>query len=63
MADHVQNCRDACQLMAFFLYGIDRNKAIEIYNTGSGTELDEFIIVELHNAFSTLKASKTLTPI
>lgn len=53
----IQNCREACHLIAFFLYSIDKSSAIEIYSSSAGMEVDDFIIGEIYNVFSTLELS------
>lgn len=47
-------CCDACYLIAFFLYNVDRDKSISVYKTATGIEVDDFMIGELYNPFSTM---------
>lgn len=53
-SSNMPNCKEACYLVAFFLYNIDRHKSIEIFSTATGMELDDFLIGELYRAFSTI---------
>ncbi|KPU44179.1 lipopolysaccharide regulatory protein [Oxobacter pfennigii] len=48
------DCFDASILMAYFLYTIDKRKAMDIYEKVMDMELGSFIIDELYNAFETL---------
>lgn len=53
-ARSIYDCFESCNLIAFFLYNLDKAKAINIYRTITGVDIDQFIIDELYNAFTTM---------
>lgn len=53
-AKDIYDCYESCHLIAFFLYNLEKNRSILIYKTITGMAIDEFIIDELYNAFTTM---------
>lgn len=53
-AKDIYDCYEACSLIAFFLYNLDKNKSISLYRTVTSMDIDSFIIDELYNAFTTM---------
>lgn len=56
-AKDIYDCREACSLSAFFMYTIDKERAMEIYNEISGVQVSSHIMEELYDAFSTMDVS------
>lgn len=54
MAKDIYDCREACFMIAFFLYNLDRDKSISLYEVAIGTAADKFVIDELYNVFATM---------
>lgn len=55
LTQNIEDCCDACYLIAFFLYNVDREKSIWLYKAATGIEVDGFMIGELYNAFLTME--------
>ncbi len=53
----VDDCREASILAAFFIYTVDKYKALKIYNMLSKENVSSIIIDELYRAFYTLEVS------
>lgn len=53
----ISDCSEACSLIAFFVYSIDRGKALSLYNISSGFNVSGFLMDELYNAFTTMDIS------
>ena len=57
----ISDCAEACCLIAFFTYSIDREKALSLYSDSTGSKVSEFLIDELYNAFNTMDISPYIT--
>lgn len=53
----ISDCAEACCLVAFFIYSIDRGRALSIYSESTGIKVSEFLMDELYNAFTTMDLS------
>jgi lipopolysaccharide biosynthesis regulator YciM len=53
-ADRISDCYEACSMIAYFLYGIEKKESIDIYETITGASIDGMVIDEMFTAFSTM---------
>lgn len=55
--ESIQECREACGLMGFFLHSIDISKSLTAYQAASNACLSTSVMEEIYKAFSSIEVS------
>jgi Tfp pilus assembly protein PilF len=57
MAKTIPDCMEACSLIGFFIYSIDKKKARFLFSMSADMRVEELILNELYQAFTTMDIS------